>query len=74
MTVSVKSELLGRKPWRHAEVESALTFQVVEREGSPTARGDFPGKIRGAVRPLLRWTSEAAAADESPLLARPAGD
>jgi len=73
VTVSVKSGLLGRKPWRHAEVESALTFQVVEREGGPTARGEFPGKIRGPVRPLLRWTSEAVGAEE-PLLARPQGD
>src|SRR5437588_7247 len=72
VTVSVKSGLLGRTPWRHAEVESALTFQVVEREGGPTARGEFPGKIRGPVRPLLRWTSEAVGA-EQPLLARPQG-
>jgi lipopolysaccharide transport system ATP-binding protein len=73
VTVSVKSGLMGRKPWRHAEVESALTFQVVEREGGPTARGDFPGRIRGPVRPLLRWTSEAVGAGE-PLLARRPGD
>jgi lipopolysaccharide transport system ATP-binding protein len=74
VTVSVKSLLTGRKPWRHAEAESALTFQVVEQGGAPTARGGFHGRIGGPVRPFLRWTSEAAAADESPLLARPAGD
>jgi lipopolysaccharide transport system ATP-binding protein len=73
VTVSVKSALPGRKPWRHAEVESALTFQVVEREG-PTARGDFPGRIRGPVRPLLRWTSQGVGAEEEPLLARRPGD
>jgi lipopolysaccharide transport system ATP-binding protein len=73
VTVSVKSGLLGRKPWRHAEVESALTFQVVEREGGPTARGDFAGRIRGPIRPLLRWTSGAVGAEE-PLLARPPRD
>ena len=74
VTVSVKSTLLGRKPWRHAEVESALTFQVVEREG-PTARGDFPGRIGGPVRPLLRWTSEAGGAEEDvPLVARRRAD
>ena len=72
VTVSVKSALLGRKPWRHAEVESALTFQVVERE-SPTARGDFAGRISGAVRPLLRWT-EVEAADAPSLAARPGRD
>jgi lipopolysaccharide transport system ATP-binding protein len=74
VTVSVKSLLVGSKPWRHAEAESALTFQVVEQAGGPNARGDFHGRIGGPVRPLLRWTSEAAAADESPLLARPARD
>ena len=74
VTVSVKSLLIGSKPWRHAEAESALTFQVVEQSGGQTARGDFHGRIRGPVRPLLRWTSGLASADESPLLARPAGD
>jgi len=73
VSVSVKSTLLGRKPWRHAEAEAALTFQVVEREG-PTARGDFPGRIGGPVRPLLRWTSQAVGAAEEPLLARRPGD
>jgi lipopolysaccharide transport system ATP-binding protein len=62
VSVSVKSPLLGRKPWRHAEVEAALTFQVVERDG-PTARGSLAGRIRGPVRPLLRWTSEAVPAE-----------
>jgi homopolymeric O-antigen transport system ATP-binding protein len=74
VTVSVKSALRGRKPWRHAEVESALTFQVVEREGGATARGDFPGRIRGPVRPLLRWTSQAVGAEEEQLLVRRPGD
>ena len=74
VTLSIKSLLVGKKPWRHAEAESALTFQVVEQSGGPTARGMFHGRVGGPVRPLLRWTSEAAAADESPLLARPAGD
>jgi lipopolysaccharide transport system ATP-binding protein len=74
VSVSVKSMLMGRKPWRHAEVESALTFQVVEREGL-SARGVFPGRIAGPVRPLLRWTSEAAGAEEdAPLLARRPGE
>src|ERR671936_198041 len=75
VTVSVKSGLLGRKPWRHAEVESALTFQIVEREGGPTARGDFAGRIRGPIRPLLRWTSGAVGAQgDTPVVARRHGD
>ena len=74
VTVSIKSLLVGKKPWRHAEAESALTFQVVEQGGGPTARGDFHGRIAGPVRPLLRWTNETGSADELPLLARPARD
>jgi lipopolysaccharide transport system ATP-binding protein len=69
VTVSVKSPLLGRKPWKHAEVESALTFQVVEREG-PSARGTFAGRMRGSVRPLLRWTSEVVGAEPGAQLVR----
>jgi lipopolysaccharide transport system ATP-binding protein len=75
VSVSVKSMLIGRKPQRHAEVESALTFQVVEREGGATARGDFHGRIAGPVRPLLRWTSEAADAEgDVPVAARRRAD
>ncbi|HEX6702074.1 MAG TPA: ABC transporter ATP-binding protein [Gaiellaceae bacterium] len=74
VTVSVKSMLLGAKPWRHAEVEAALTFQVVERD-EPTARGYFTGRIGGPVRPLLRWTEEAAGAEGgTPLVARGQSD
>jgi lipopolysaccharide transport system ATP-binding protein len=60
VTVSLKTPMLGRKPWRHAEVDSALAFQVVEQEGPATARGDFSGRMGGAVRPLLRWTTSQA--------------
>jgi lipopolysaccharide transport system ATP-binding protein len=60
VSVSLKSPLLGRKPWRHADVESALTFQVVEQQEGRTARGGFSGRIAGPVRPLLRWTTGVA--------------
>jgi lipopolysaccharide transport system ATP-binding protein len=68
--VSLKSPLLGRKPWRHAEVESALTFQVVDPEGRPTARGGFGGHMAGPVRPLLRWSTHAVEPEGAPLLGR----
>jgi lipopolysaccharide transport system ATP-binding protein len=73
LTISVKSPLLGRKPWRHAEVESALTFQVVDREG-PSLRGAFEGRMRGPVRPLLRWTSERVDANAGAPLVRRGSD
>ena len=68
--VSLKSPLLGRKPWRHAEVESALTFQVVDPEDRATARGGFSGRIHGPVRPLLRWSTHALEPEDAPLLGR----
>jgi lipopolysaccharide transport system ATP-binding protein len=68
--ISLKSPLLGQKPLRHADVESALTFQVVDPEDRPTARGGFPGRIGGPVRPLLRWTTEPVSTGDLPLLAR----
>ena len=74
VTVSVKSPLLGRKPWRHAEVDSALTFQVVEQGEGATARGDFAGRIGGPVRPLLRWTTRSGATADEPLVAHPTGE
>jgi lipopolysaccharide transport system ATP-binding protein len=74
VTVSVKSPLLGRKPWRHAEVESALTFQVVEQSEGTTARGDFAGRMAGPVRPLLRWTTLSGSSVDEPLLAYPTGE
>ena len=68
--VSLKSPLLGRKPWRHAEVESALTFQVIDPEDRATARGGFSGRIHGPVRPLLRWSTHALEPEDAPLLGR----
>jgi hypothetical protein len=68
--VSLKSPQLGRKPLRHAEVESALTFQVVDPEGRSTARGGFAGRMRGPVRPLLRWSTHAVGPADVPVLGR----
>lgn len=36
----------------------AVAFQVVDCPGADTARGDYPGKIPGVVRPLLKWETE----------------
>jgi homopolymeric O-antigen transport system ATP-binding protein len=41
---------------------NAVAFQVAETPGGNTARGDYPGGIPGAVRPLLQWTTEYAPA------------
>jgi lipopolysaccharide transport system ATP-binding protein len=46
-------------PDRHLFWEQdAVVFQVIDQPGQRTARGDFHGAIPGAVRPLLRWTTQ----------------
>src|SRR5437899_6393664 len=47
VTVSLKTPQLGLKAWKHAEVESALTLQVVEQSDAHTARGPFAGRMAG---------------------------
>jgi lipopolysaccharide transport system ATP-binding protein len=59
-SASLKTFVSGQRPIRQAEAESAVSFHVVDRGEGVTARGDFPGQIRGGVRPLLRWTTESA--------------
>ncbi len=36
----------------------AVAFQVVDKLNSDSARGDFAGHIPGAIRPLLKWTTQ----------------
>jgi lipopolysaccharide transport system ATP-binding protein len=40
------------------EPKDAVAFQVVDSLDGNTARGDWPGTMKGAVRPLLKWTNE----------------
>jgi lipopolysaccharide transport system ATP-binding protein len=48
----------------HFWEKNAVAFQVVDcPPGASTARGDFPGGLPGAVRPLLRWSTEAGGQD-----------
>jgi lipopolysaccharide transport system ATP-binding protein len=42
----------------HFWERDAVSFQVVDAPNADTARGDYPGGIPGAVRPLLQWTTE----------------
>jgi lipopolysaccharide transport system ATP-binding protein len=45
----------------HFYEREAVSFQVVDTPGGNTARGDYPGGIPGATRPLLRWTTDYTA-------------
>ncbi|MCA1628894.1 MAG: polysaccharide ABC transporter ATP-binding protein [Acidobacteria bacterium] len=40
-----------------ARESSALAFQVIDRQGGDSARGDYTGPMPGVVRPLLDWTT-----------------
>lgn len=41
----------------HFYERDAVSFQVIDCPNAQTARGDYPGGIPGAVRPLLQWTT-----------------
>jgi lipopolysaccharide transport system ATP-binding protein len=38
----------------------AVVFQVIDSPDGDSARGDWAGKMRGVVRPLLKWNTEFA--------------
>ena len=42
----------------HAYGPDAVAFQVIDTLEGDSARGDYAGQMRGAVRPLLEWTTE----------------
>jgi lipopolysaccharide transport system ATP-binding protein len=45
------------KHW-HLRVPEAVVFQVVDSLDGDSARGDFSGRMSGAVRPLLKWETQ----------------
>ncbi len=42
----------------------AVAFQVVDSLDGDSARGDYGGRIRGIVRPLLTWSTQVSAAED----------
>jgi lipopolysaccharide transport system ATP-binding protein len=50
--------LAPQKAIRHAHVDEAVAFQVVDFGEGDTARGHHGGTWAGVVRPLLEWTTE----------------
>ncbi len=41
----------------------AVAFQVFDSPDGDSARGDYPVRIKGAVRPLLKWSTQLSAAE-----------
>lgn len=55
----VQSSLFTLEPQTiQFELRDVVSFQVVDSLDSNTARGDWPGSMKGAVRPLLKWTND----------------
>jgi len=42
----------------HFWERDAVVFCVIDSFDGDSARGDFPGELHGAVRPLLNWTTQ----------------
>jgi lipopolysaccharide transport system ATP-binding protein len=50
--------LYAPKLYQHTAAYDAVGFQVYDPGDGDSARGNFVGELRGAVRPLLEWTAE----------------
>ena len=42
----------------HCFEYDVVAFQIIDSPEGDTARGDYAGKMRGVVRPLLKWTTD----------------
>ena len=57
--LTVSAGMVTEDPFRiHCEAPRIVRFRVHEQGTGPSARGDFTGRWPGAVRPLLRWTTQ----------------
>ncbi len=59
-TLLINTALWEWEPHRRLEyhVKEVVSFQVLDSMSGDSARGDFIGELRGAVRPLLDWRTE----------------
>jgi lipopolysaccharide transport system ATP-binding protein len=58
VTVDVGVVSLGSKLMPHTGYYNAVSFHVYDPGEGDSARGLFGGQLRGAIRPLLDWTTE----------------
>ncbi|MGI9264258.1 MAG: ABC transporter ATP-binding protein [Gammaproteobacteria bacterium] len=59
-TLLINTALWEWEPHRRLEYheKEVVSFQVLDSLSGDSARGDFVGELRGAVRPLLEWKTE----------------
>jgi len=56
---TVSAGIMTEDPFRlHCDIPRVAGFRVHENGAGPTARGDFTGRWPGAIRPLLKWTTQ----------------
>ena len=60
-TMVVGGGIFSEDPWReYCDVPRVVGFRVVDPGTGDTARGDVTGRWEGAIRPLLKWTTDHA--------------
>jgi lipopolysaccharide transport system ATP-binding protein len=65
-TLFVNAEIATYHPLvQHVLERDAVAFQVVDSLEGDSARGDWAGSMRGAVRPLLKWTTSVEVAADA---------
>ena len=64
--ISVSATLITRIPDRlQFRADSAVSFTMIDNMGPDTARGDWPGRIEGVIRPIFPWQTDFQPAEES---------
>ncbi len=68
-TMSINTALWEWEPRRRIEYheKDVVAFQVLDSLDGDSARGDFIGELRGAVRPMLDWSTEWSADGDAAL-------
>jgi lipopolysaccharide transport system ATP-binding protein len=65
-TLTVGSSIIKESPFViHAEEEATIVFQVLDSVEGNSARGDYGGRMKGIIRPLLDWNTEFEPAPDS---------
>ncbi|MEO8045856.1 MAG: polysaccharide ABC transporter ATP-binding protein [Nitrospirota bacterium] len=65
-TIVVGGGLIREAPFHeHCDYPEAVAFHTIESHDEITARGDYTGRFSGAIRPLLKWTTNYNSAEGS---------
>jgi hypothetical protein len=63
-TIIVGGGLIREAPFHeNCDYPEAVAFHTIESHDEITARGDYTGRFYGAIRPLLKWTTNYNSAE-----------